>query len=77
MENNKYFNKSLKNAQEAIKAVKPLMDSIPNIVNVLKKDLQELDPSVSSKISELEKYAKKGDINKLLELKKQFYANKR
>lgn len=77
MENNKYFNKSLKNAQEAIKAVKPLMDSIPNIVNVLKKDLQELDPSASSKISELEKYAKKGDINKLLELKKQFYANKR
>ena len=77
MENNKYFNKSLKNAQEAIKAVKPLIDSIPNIVNVLKKDLQELDPSASSKISELEKYAKKGDINKLLELKKQFYANKR
>ena len=77
MENNKYFNKSLKNAQEAIKAVKPLMDSIPNIVNVLKKDLQELDPSASSKISELEKCAKNGDINKLLELKKQFYANKR
>jgi translation initiation factor 2B subunit (eIF-2B alpha/beta/delta family) len=77
MENNKYFNKSLKNAQEAIKAVKPLMDSIPNIVNVLKKDLQDLDPNVSSKISELEKYAKNGDINKLLELKKQFYANKR
>ena len=76
MENNKYFNKSLKNAQEAIKAVKPLMDSIPNIVNVLKKDLQELDPSLSSKISELEKYAKKGDINKLLELKNKFYADK-
>ena len=77
MENNKYFNKSLKNAQEAIKAVKPLMDSIPNIVNVLKKDIQELNPSASSKISELEKCAKNGDINKLLELKKQFYANKR
>jgi hypothetical protein len=77
MENNKYFNKSLKNAQEAIKAVKPIIDSIPNIVNVLKKDLQDLDPNVSSKISELEKYAKNGDINKLLELKKQFYANKR
>ena len=77
MENNKYFNKSLKNAQEAIKAVKPLMDSIPNIVNVLKKDLQELNPSASSKISELEKCAKNGDIKKLLELKKQFYANKR
>jgi hypothetical protein len=77
MENNKYFNKSLKNAQEAIKAVKPLIDSIPNIVNVLKKDLQELNPSASSKISELEKCAKNGDINKLLELKKQFYANKR
>ena len=77
MENNKYFNKSLKNAQEAIKAVKPLMDSIPNTVNVLKKDLKELDPSASSKISELEKCAKNGDINKLLELKKQFYANKR
>lgn len=76
MENNNYLNKSLKDAQEAMKIAKQQMDFINKAIPVLKSELIKHDPSLAEQIYEIEKVAKSGDLKKLLEIKNKLNANK-
>ena len=76
MKNNDILNKALGLAEEGIRNAKFQQKNVENVVLELKKHLKKESPEAYEKVKELEKVAKSGNINKILDLKKELYANK-
>lgn len=77
MENsNDILNKAVKLATEGMQIGKASKEKANNMITELKKVIKKESPEEYEKILAVEKLAKSGNINKILDLQKELYANK-
>ena len=75
MERNNILNKTLKLAKEVIQNSGAQMNAIEKMIPSLKKELLQKDPQAYEQITQLQKSLKNGDIQKIIEIKNNLYAN--
>jgi len=75
MESNNILNKTLKLAKEVIQNSGAQMNAIEKMIPSLKKELLQKDPQAYEQITQLQKSLKNGDIQKIIEIKNNLYAN--
>jgi len=75
MESNNILNKTLKLAKEVIQNSGAQMNAIEKMLPSLKKQLLQKDPQAYEQITQLQKSLKNGDIQKIIEIKNNLYAN--
>jgi len=75
MESNNILNKTLKLAKEVIQNSGAEMNAIEKMLPSLKKELLQKDPQAYEQITQLQKSLKNGDIQKIIEIKNNLYAN--
>jgi len=75
MESNNILNKTLKLAKEVIQNSGAQMNAIEKMLPSLKKELLQKDPQAYEQITQLQKSLKNGDIQKIIEIKNNLYAN--
>jgi len=75
MESNNILNKTLKLAKEVIQNSGAQMNAIEKMMPSLKKELLQNDPQAYEQITQLQKSLRNGDIQKIIEIKNNLYAN--
>ena len=76
MKDNDILNKAVKLATEGLETVNFQKENANKMTSELKKILKKESPEAYAKVKELEKVAKSGNINKILDLKRELDANK-
>ena len=79
MENSEYLNKSLKEAEQLIRTVGPIIENTTKLIGALKNELSSTNPEALEDINKMQKLAKEGNSIALLEIQRKImgkYANK-